>query len=273
MSDIMKIEQPLNNEEIEIVTASSDVFNENNDMLKVLSENLPKEAELPTTLESGGLFGLFKHKVCGEELNRLTESIQDKMIEQNKVIVKTKQDVDTFWNSLTALDKDYLQRTQLSLKTAVEANAKALKAIDGVKESRNEINQIINQQKQIIEVTRVLKDFKEDVEKIEHLTDVDEIFADLSTMQSNTKIIESEVTNNKTDFENSIKKINEEIAEQKEIMSTYLESELSRAKGEITELRLLIGNLTKVLKTTRVISFASIAITCVLVILIISGVL
>jgi hypothetical protein len=370
-----------------MVKTSSNVFNEKKNELKAFSEKLPKEAELPSVPISGGLFGLFNYDVTGSDLNRLTESIQDKMIEQNNVLVRTIQEFNTIYDTFSALDKEYIQGILISLKAAEEANSKALKGIEGVQENQDEIEQIINQQKKVIQV---LKNFKEKIEKIEHIADVDEIFAVYSTIQGNVKAIEAqieaqelrvadltdemkalltsqsvfqdnlnhlkenqveqfqtvkqlvsnqnesiskieaiskenntnietlnkeaaihveklgdlerliqkdiqtltekvarinsefdakihttinEVAKNKMNFENAIKELKVGIEQQEESMSAYLKSELSMAKNEITELSLLTESLSKVLKTTRVLSFASIAITCVLVILIISGVL
>ncbi|KAA8747224.1 hypothetical protein [Paenibacillus sp. UASWS1643] len=321
-----------------IVTTRSGVFNEKKNELKSFSESLPKEAELPSVPTSGGLFGLFPYNVKGDDLNRLTESIQNRMIEQNKVLVRTIKEFNTIYDTFSALDKEYIQGIIISLKAAEEANAKALKGIEGVQDNQDEIKQIINQQKQVIQV---LKNFKEKIEKIEHLADVDQIFAGFSKMHSNVNVIETkveaqingiktlasslsvfqdnlkrmediqnkqfqavnqrvkddiqslaekidrdhsefdakldattnEVTIYKSNFEYAIKELNVGIEQQAVTMSAYLESELSRAKSEITELSLLTGNLSKALNTTRVISFASIAITFALVIMIVVGVL
>ncbi|HHQ8912964.1 TPA: hypothetical protein ACSVZR_003218 [Bacillus cereus] len=380
-------EQTQNNEQIGIVTNSSNIFNEKKNKLKAFSENLPEEADLPSVPISGGLFGWFNYDVTGSDLNELTKNIQEKMTKQNEVIRRTIKEFDTIYNTFSALDKEYIQRILVALKAAEEANSKALKGIAGVQENQNEIKQIINQQKQVIQV---LKNFKEKIEKIEHLADVDKIFVVFSTMQSNVKAIEenieaqelsvadltdemqellslqsvfqanlnhlqenqikqfqtmkqqvsnqnesiseieaiskenninietlskevaihgeklgdlkrliqddiqalsekvtrnnsefdaklhsttNEVRENKINCENAIKEINVGIEKKAESMSSYFESELSRAHSEIKELSLLTESLSKVLKTTKVISFASIAITCVLVILIISGVL
>ncbi|GGH86863.1 putative RNase H-like nuclease (RuvC/YqgF family) [Pullulanibacillus pueri] len=387
MLDIREREQTQNNEQKGNVTTSSNVFNEKKNELKAFSEKLPKEAELPSVPISGGLFGWFNYDVTGSDLNRLTESIQDKMIEQNKVLVRTIQEFNTIYDTFSALDQEYIQGILVSLKAAEEANSKALKGIEGVQENQNEIKQIINQQKQVIQV---LNNFKEKIEKIEHLADVDKIFVVFTTMQSNVKEIDAkieaqelrvtdltdkmkallssqsffqdnlnhlkanqvkqfqtvkqlvsnqnesiskieeiskenstnietlnkeavihgeklgdlkqliqvdiqtlsekvarnnsefdaklhsttnEVTKNKINFENAIKELKVGIEQQGESMSAYLDSELSIAKNEITELSLLTGNLSRILKTTKLISFASIAITCVLVILVIIGVL
>lgn len=387
MTKIMTREQTSDNEQTVNLTTRGNGFNKKKNELKAFSEKLPEEAKLPSVPISGGLFGLFNYDVTGSDFNRLTESIQDKMIEQNKVLVRTIQEFNTIYDTFSALDKEYIQGILISLKAAEEANAKALKGIEGVQVNQNEIKQIINQQKQVIQV---LKKFKEKIEKIEHLADVDKIFDAVSTIGRNVKAIETnvesqeltvanltnemksllslqsifqddfnhlkenqvkrfqtveqsvsnqnesiskiqavntenktnietlnkeiaiygeklgdlkrlfqddiqtlsenfvrsnsefyakldsttnEVRKNKTNFENAIKKLNVGIEQQAESMSSYFESELSSAKSEITELSLLARSLSKVLKTTQVISFASIAITCVLGILIISGVL
>ncbi|MGE7868017.1 hypothetical protein ACQKNO_17565 [Bacillus paramycoides] len=387
MTKVMTREESSTNEQTMIVSTRGEGFNKKKNELKAFSEKLPKEAELPSVPVTGGLFGWFNYDVTGSDLNRLTKSIQDKMIEQNKVLVRTIQEFNTIYDTFSALDKEYIQEILISLKAAEEANAKAIKGIEGVETNQDEIKQIINQQKQVIQV---LQNFKEKIERIEHLADVDTIFAIYSTMQDNVTAIEAkieaheltladlinetksllssqsdfqdhmnqikenqvkqyqtvkqlvshqnnsiskieaintvnkadietlnkevanqveklgdlkqlfqddiqilsnkvvrnnsefdaklvsttnEVRKNKTDFENAIKELNVGIEQQAVSMNSYFESELSKAKNEIRELNLLTVSLTKGLKTIRVFSFASIAITCVLVFLIISGVL
>lgn len=387
MLNVKEREQTNNDEQTGIVTSSSNVFNEKKSELKEFSENLPKEAELPIVPNLGGLFGWFDYTVTGSDLNSLTESIQGKMIEQNKVLVRTIQEFNTIYDTFSALDKEYIQGILVSLKAAEEANTKALKGIEGVQVNQNEIKQIINQQKQVIQV---LKKFKERIEKIEHLAEVDKIFDVVSTMQSNVKVIETkvkdlelivtnltnemkavlssqsvfkdnlghlkeeqvkqfktvkqlisnqneniskiesistenktnietlnkdiatyekklgdlkrfiqdnvqtlsekvdgnnskfdeklqlttnEVTKDKINFENAIKELHIGMDQQAESISIYLKSELSSARNEVTEISLLTRHLSKELKITQVISFASITITSVLVILILIGVL
>ncbi|WP_060674665.1 hypothetical protein [Rossellomorea vietnamensis] len=429
---IMKEESSTNDQTI-MVSTRGEGFNRKKNELKAFSQKLPKEAELPSVPVTGGLFGWFNYDVTGSDLNRLTESIQDKMIEQNKVLVRTIQEFNTIYDTFSALDKEYIQGILVSLKAAEEANAKALKGIEGVEVNQNDIKQMINQQKKVIQV---LQNFKEKIERIEHLTDVDAIFDIYSTMQENVTAIEAKieaqeqivddltvetksllslqsgfqdhlnqlkenqlkqfqtvnqlvshqnnniskietlnkevarqgekfgdlqqlfqddiqtlseeivrnhseidakldlttngvsknktdieflnkevakqgkkfgdlqqlfqddiqtlseeivrnhleinakldlatnkVSKNKTDLENAIKELNIGIEQKAEKMSSYFESELLKAKDEITALNQLTINLSKGLKTTKVFSFASIAITCALVLLILSGVL
>ena len=358
MPNMKQKEQKQNNEQTGNVTPRYNVFNEKKNKLKTFSKNLPKEADLPRVPNSGGLFGLFNYDVTGSDLNDLVESIQDKMIEQNKVLVRTIKEFNTIYDTFSALDKEYIQGILISLKAAEEANLKALKGIEGVQENQNEIKQIINQQKKVIQV---LKNFKENIDKIEHLADMDKIFVAFSTMQSNVKVIEGkvkaqelivdnltgemkellysqsgfqndfnylkenqdkqfktvkqlvsnqndnifkmeeivkgnnsnienlnkqatikeekihltidEVIKNNINFENAIKELKVVIAQKEESMSAGLESELANIKNDITELSLFMVSLSRDLKTTKVVSFASAFIICVLVSLIVSGVL
>ena len=135
-------------------------FNNKKNELKNFSKRIPKQAELPCVPATGGLFGWFDYDVKGSDLNKLTEGIQDKMIEQNKVLVRTIQEFNTIYDTFSALDKEYIQGIMISLKAAEEANAKALKGINGIKENQKEIEQIIAQQKQML---LVLKKFKEKI--------------------------------------------------------------------------------------------------------------
>lgn len=329
-----KEEQTLNNYQPEIVFTKANVFNEKKNELKQFSEKLPKETDLPSVPTSGGLFGLFKYDVTGNDLNKLTENIQDKMIEQNKVLVRTVQEFNTIYDTFSALDKEYIQGILISLRVAKEANNKAIKGLESVKVNQSDIEQMIIQQKLVIQV---LEKHKEELEKIKHLKDIDKIFINFSTMQQNlsqqgkriykvesisaenkTKIqtlsenvvfqeeqfnqlshsIQQDIQNSskknernileintkidsisnksekiKINIENMIKELTVGVEESLESMRTNFDSELTTTKSEITELRLLTDNLSRTLKVTQLVSFSSIALTVILVILIVSGVL
>jgi len=132
--------------------------------LKNFSKELPKSEDLPVVQESGGLFGLFSYNVKGDDLNRLTGKIQDKMILQNKLLVKIVKEFHTIYDTFSVLDNEYIQSILKSLSAAEEANKKALTSIEGVKINQDSIVSIIDQQKQMIDV---LKKFKEDMESLD----------------------------------------------------------------------------------------------------------
>ena len=376
MSNLIDEDKVVENDNEGVLTTIPKDFSENINKIQAFSQKLPKEIDLPTVPNSGGLFGWFDYKVTGAELNKLTSGIQDKMIEQNKVIISIIKEFDTVYKIFAALDKDYLQRFLLSLKAAEEANRKAIDGIVGVQINQNKIEQITDELKQIVDkqkqslneqkqIIGVLKNFKKKIDKIEHLSDVDKIIEVISKMQSNFKAIErriveqehvvtnlinemkvalssqldfqndlhdlkedqvleferikqlitiqneeilkietistenkiniqklaekidydnsefdlkfestiNELTKSKVNIENAIKEINVDMEKKVDSINTYFEYELSSSKSEIKELSLLIVKQSKILKFTQVISFTSIAILCVLVILIVSGVL
>lgn len=171
--------------------------------LRKFSKDLPKKEDLPVVQESGGLFGLFSYNVKGDDLNRLTDKIQDKMIEQNKLLVKIVKEFHTIYDTFSALDKEYIQGILKSLSAAEKANTKALVSIEGVKINQESIKNIMDQQRQMIDV---LKKFKENIEKLKHIHDVDELYDKFAPVPAKINAIEADIL---AHFK-SVKKLNEE---------------------------------------------------------------
>lgn len=190
MSKVKTKKKTKKTEQAIIKANRNDQFDLQKNKLKKFSKQLPKNADLPVVPESSGLFGLFNYDVKGNDLNQLTDKIQDKMIEQNKLLVKVVKEFHTIYDTFSALDKEYIQGILNSLFAAEEANKKALKGIEGVRGNQQNIEKIINQQKQVI---NVLKGFKENIEKIKHIYDVDELYATFTPIPDNIKTIESNI--------------------------------------------------------------------------------
>lgn len=212
-----------NNISIEIIISNDNLFNEKKNALKDFSAHLPAETNLPTVPTEGGLFGWFDHNVTGDELNRLTESIQKRMIEQNITIVKVIQEFAAIYDTFSALDKVYIQEILIALNAAIKANEKANENIEKINEQQKEISvaqqdikQMINQQKQIIQV---LKNYKEKLEKFKHLNDIDKIYSNSLSVQTKIETLEKISAEQKisiekffkryTDFEMSLSKLKE----------------------------------------------------------------
>lgn len=201
---------------------NDNLFITNKNELKEFSTQIPEQTNLPTVPTEGGLFGLFNHNVTGEELNNLTENIQGRMIEQNKAVVKIIQEFNKIYDTFSYLDKIYVQEILITLNAAVKANEKANASLEKltvqqnkIKYNQQDIKQVINQQKQIIQV---LKNFKERLEKLKHLTDVDKIYnsclniqTKIDTLEKATdeqKVKSEQFSNEQTKFANSLKCIN-----------------------------------------------------------------
>ena len=76
------------------------------------------------------------YSVTGSDLNSLTEVIEEKLIDQNEVIVRTIQEFNTIYETFSALDEGYIN----GILDALEG---AEKGIEDGERNQNEIKQII----------------------------------------------------------------------------------------------------------------------------------
>lgn len=242
-------EQTVENEESNIVSENASIFNKKKNELKAFSKNLPEQSELPVVPTTGGLFGWFDYDVKGSDLNRLTESIQEKMIQQNKVLVRTIKEFNTIYDTFSALDKEYIQGILVSLKAAQEANTKALEGIALVQDNQTEIKQIIGQVNQVIQV---LKKFKENLEKIEHLPDVDMIFDVSTKMQENICKIEGKIEAHEQQLNDLVsdQTIIKQISRENKINIDTLNKEISNHIDELKSFKQFIKDAIQNLSET-----------------------
>lgn len=169
-----------------IGTGHANDFNKKKEELKSFSESYPDESKLPTVPESK-IFGLMSYKVTGNDLNKLTECIQNIMIEQNKALLKTIKEFGVVYETFSELDKEYIQGILISIEAAKEANKKALDGIEKSRRNENDIRGLIDGQKKIIQS---LIKFKEKIENIKHLSDIDNIYEEFSIIQNSIEIAE-----------------------------------------------------------------------------------
>lgn len=124
--------------------------------IKSYADGAKRPASLNRVSVSGGPFGWFDHKVTGDELNNIVSQLEDQLISLNNFDIGM---LDTFKDIYKALDS--LDREHIS---GILAAANAAKA------ASDTANKNVNQISQIVEV---LKKFKSDLDKLEHLMDVD----------------------------------------------------------------------------------------------------
>lgn len=159
--------------------------------LKAFSREIPSTTTLPTATNAAGwlpqLFG--SDKATSADVNKLAEAIQEGMIRQNKQIIKIIEEFGVVYKTFDSLDKEYLTGILTSFNEAAEAHKKANQNIlwldkqqKDIKKQQQDINnqqqsiqEIINELKMII---NVLKIFKEKLDKVRHLFDIDMIFSD-----------------------------------------------------------------------------------------------
>ena len=149
------------------LTIQTHNFEESKHQLKIFSEQTTTDLELRKVDSSGGLFGLFDHRVTGDELNNLTSQIQGYLIDMNTLHTEFIKEFGQVYTALEALDKDYIQAILIAIKAAEKANV-------DVKVAQEDIKRTIELQKKTI---NVLKQFKDKIDKYKHLEDIDKIWA------------------------------------------------------------------------------------------------
>lgn len=201
------------------------------------------------------------------------EGVQENQNEIKQIIDQQKQVIQVLKNfkekiekieHLTDVDEifDAFSKMQFRVNDLSDGMKTLISSQSVFQVNLNDLREI--QVKQFQSVNQLISNQNDSISKIE---------ANNCNFDAKLDSTTNEITRNKINFENAIKELKVGIEQQEKSVSDYLKTELSGAKNQIKELSLLIGSLSKELKTTKVISLASIVITCVLVIFIISGVL
>lgn len=173
-----------------------------------------------------------------------------------------------FQNTLNQLE-EYQTKKYQTLKQLISNQNESISKIETISQENKANIKKLNEEvtahgEKIVGLKRVIKDESQAL--------YEKVARNNSEIDTKLDLINNEVAKNKVTSENDIKEIRAKFEQQEESISAYLEAELSRANNEIKELHLLIGNLSKVLQTTKIISFGSILVS-ILVVLIIKGAL
>lgn len=151
-----------NNQSTSLVIKEHD-FREAMASLKKYTEQAKKNVELSRVPYDGGLFNLGSHKVTGTELNNITSQIQGYLISLNTLGQGLVDEFGQVYKAFEHLDKDYISGIVTSIKAAEEVSKQEQK-------DRRDIKELVEQHELAV---AVLKQFKKDIEKLKHLTDVD----------------------------------------------------------------------------------------------------
>ena len=131
--------------------------------MKEFADSVPNNIELEKLKEKGKFL---RDRANISDVNKVNEVIQAALIEQNNHLRKVYDAFNMVYETFSALDKDYIQSILLSLKSAEEANRKA---VQGLEENKK----IIESQKTVIEV---LKKHKGELDALQHLKEIDEFY-------------------------------------------------------------------------------------------------
>lgn len=246
--------------EVSILTQVNDKkFLENMNRIKKFSENIQVEIELPTVQTDGALFGLFDYKVTGDDLNEVTQRIQNLIINQNNISNKIIEEFNTIYETFSTLNKDYLRRIVVGVKATEEASNLAQKGVDS-------INALMVFQDKTI---KKLILFQEKIEKIEHLSDVGTIFTNLKKAEDKICYLENYLETTNIYFENELQKQKDKIIQIKNLEQKLLE-EIENRKKEIIESNILRENIENKLKYTQIFMFISFGIIIIFLIFVVN---
>lgn len=137
---------------------------------------MPQEIELSEFKTKGGLFNWGNHTVTGTEMNNFTTEIQEYLIESNTRDKKIVDQLNNVYETFEYLDKDYIQKILISIKAAETANKKASNAIKALKAT-----------------TTKLSEFKSNIESIEHLYDIDNMWDYCQKWQETISILSDSI--------------------------------------------------------------------------------
>ena len=151
-------------------------FQEAKNSLKKYVTKSSSDLKLPSVPSSGGLFGLGDHKVTGDELNKVTSPVQGYFIDINKLTECLIGELGQVYKAFEALDKDYISGIVGSIKAAEEVSKKEQKDRADIKEIVGSLDKSV----------AVLKKFKEDIDKLKHITDVDKAWELISDQEEIT---------------------------------------------------------------------------------------
>jgi hypothetical protein len=183
-------------------------FNHAKKQLKEFSEKIPSSVKLQTVATSGGLFKLFDHTVTGNELNTLTTQIQKHLIAINNLHVKSIKEFGQVYKALEALDKDYIQAIILSIKAAEKASSQAKESALKAEKNSLDISKTIEVQTQTI---NVLQQFKEQIDQLEQLNNIDEIWSDCQTFKKDISSMSVRIENQKEEINSNIRNLLDEV--------------------------------------------------------------
>lgn len=149
--------------------------------IQTFVDETPSNLELSTVSNEGGLFGLFNHKVTGNELNKVTSQIQNYLIAFNKLNSMFIDEFGQVYKALESLDSEYIPAILSSIKGAEIASNQA-------KAAQDDITKTIAAQKKII---KVLENHKDKLDRLKHLTNIDEIWNDSQKLKQDLKAFKS----------------------------------------------------------------------------------
>ena len=136
------------------ITSSAYVYEKSKNDIEKFANKVPDNIEIKK------LEGLVPTK---SNVNGVITQIQKNLVKQNKHIIDVYKAFGSVYETFDKLDEIYIKRIIANLKSAEEANEKAVRGLE-------ENQELMKSQKMVIEV---LKKHKDDLDELQHLKDID----------------------------------------------------------------------------------------------------
>lgn len=263
-----------------LVISNNDLYGEKLNLLKELYNQAPEDENLPIVPTEGWFFGLGEHHVKASEVNNLSEKIQDWMIKTNTKVHQIYQEFTALYEFISALDNDFIKKYQVAINLAFKAieeirvvNEKSIDQQNKIEVTQQDIKKLVNQQKKIIDV---LKTFKDKLEELEHLYDIDAIYNEVHDLQSKIDKLERASVEYKKKIktcEQTSQNLNSRVNSEIEQLADNTRKENKMFQNEMTVLHDRTIAISKSVLLLKGISFSSIIISLTLLIVILTGLL
>ena len=136
------------------ITSSAYVYEKSKNDIEEFANKVPDNIEIKK------LKGLVPTK---SNVNGVITQIQNNLVKQNQHIIDVYEAFGSVYETFDKLDEIYIKRIIANLKSAEEANKKAVRGLE-------ENQKLMKSQKMVIEV---LKKHKDDLDELQHLKDID----------------------------------------------------------------------------------------------------
>lgn len=123
--------------------ATSHNFEKAKNELKIFSDNVPEATELPQLDTTASFFGMIDKKVTAEDINKITQEINNSFINYNDHIYRIIKEFGSVYNTFETLDKEYIQKFSTSIEAAEMASEQAKKASQEALSVQSDISRII----------------------------------------------------------------------------------------------------------------------------------
>lgn len=135
-------------------------------------------------------FWFINHRVTGQELNKVTKSIQSHLINHKGLLASVFEELSAVYKVLVALDKEYIDGIVGAIHTIEKVSKNDRKDI---KKNQTNIKKVVVCLRQSVNVLEKFKDemarLKASIEYIHHLSDIDPMWDDVENLKKRIQII------------------------------------------------------------------------------------